>query len=204
MPTPVELTESAIRHGRVKKRRNAIAATLCGVLPALLLTFRSGSLDWKLWLMGLVAGLIWGNAFEYSYHRWLLHRPRSAMAAGHLEHHAQVGSPEEAEYVALIGSPLNVVVLFAINSAFALPIAFLCGLRGMLPGIFLGWMAYVIAAEEIHWRIHIVGSLPAGLQFACAYHMSHHDIPNSRYNVFLPLFDLLLGTTELRKRKVPA
>jgi hypothetical protein len=25
--------------------------------------------------------------------------------------------------------------------------------------------------------------------------MSHHDIPNSRYNVFLPLFDLLFVST---------
>jgi hypothetical protein len=25
--------------------------------------------------------------------------------------------------------------------------------------------------------------------------MSHHDIPNTRYNVFLPVFDFLLGNT---------
>jgi len=33
--------------------------------------------------------------------------------------------------------------------------------------------------------------------------MSHHDTPNSRYNVFLPLFDLLLGNTEIGKSKLP-
>lgn len=25
--------------------------------------------------------------------------------------------------------------------------------------------------------------------------MSHHDVPNSRYNVFLPIFDFLLRNT---------
>jgi hypothetical protein len=31
--------------------------------------------------------------------------------------------------------------------------------------------------------------------------MAHHDIPNTRYNVFLPLFDLLLGNSGVRARK---
>jgi hypothetical protein len=31
--------------------------------------------------------------------------------------------------------------------------------------------------------------------------MCHHDIPNSRYNVFLPLFDLLFGSTGREKAK---
>jgi hypothetical protein len=53
----------------------------------------------------------------------------------------------------------------------------------------------LITAEEIHWRIHLNGWLPRGLRFARAYHMSHHDIPNTRYNVFLPLFDLLFGNS---------
>jgi hypothetical protein len=39
------------------------------------------------------------------------------------------------------------------------------------------------------------GWLPPGLRFARAYHMSHHDIPNRRFNVFLPLFDVLFGSS---------
>jgi len=53
------------------------------------------------------------------------------------------------------------------------------------------------AAEELHWRIHMKGWLPWGLGFARAYHMSHHDTPNTHYNVFLPLFDFLLGNSRL-------
>jgi hypothetical protein len=63
------------------------------------------------------------------------------------------------------------------------------------PGILLGWTVYLIAAEEIHWRIHMEGWLAPGLRFARAYHMSHHDLPNTRYNVFLPFCDFLFGNT---------
>jgi hypothetical protein len=186
-----------------QKKNNATAALLCGVVPAILLSFRF-SASWKQWLLGLIVGLSWGNAFEYVYHRWLLHRPRSPLGAGHQRHHSQIGTPEEAEHVALITSPLNVVVLFAINGALAYPCCVLLGLRGILAGIFLGWTIYLIAAEEIHWRIHRNSWLPPVLRFARPYHLSHHDIPNSRYNVFLPLFDFLFGNTGPGKSKLPA
>ena len=116
MPTRTKLTEIAVRHGRDKKRRNAIAALLCGAVPAVLLSFYSVSAaSWELCLLGFIVGLIWGDAFEYVYHRWLLHRPRSPLGTGHHEHHAQIGTTQEAEHVALISSPLNILLLFVIN-----------------------------------------------------------------------------------------
>jgi uncharacterized membrane protein YraQ (UPF0718 family) len=199
VPTPMELTQIAVRHGCNKKRNNAIAAVLCGALPALAFRLPSSSIPWGVWIadliIGLVVGLIWGNAFEYIYHRWLLHQPGSAHAAEHREHHAQIGTPKQAEHVALITSPLNVVLLFVINGVPAFLLTSLIGLRGILSGVFIGWAVYLIMTEEIHWRIHMNGWLPPGLRFARAYHMSHHARPNSRYNVFLPLFDFLFGNT---------
>lgn len=73
----------------------------------------------------------------------------------------------------------------------------------ILSGVRIGWSVYLIATEEIHWRIHMNGWLPLGLRFARAYHMSHHGIPNSRYNVFLPLFDYLFGSIGPGGSKVP-
>lgn len=105
MPIPIELRQIAVRHGRDKKRKNAVAALLCGAVPALPVTFYSASpASWQLWFLGLIVGLIWGNGFEYVYHRWLLHRPRSPLGTGHHEHHAHIGTPEDAEHVALISS----------------------------------------------------------------------------------------------------
>jgi hypothetical protein len=95
---------------------------------------------------------------------------------------------------------LHIAILFASNGSVVLLIDLLLGL-GIAPGIFIGWSVYLITAEEIHWRIHMDGWLPPGLRFTRAYHMAHHDIPNTRYNVFLPLFDLLLGNSGVRARK---
>ncbi len=203
MPSPIELTRNAVQHGRDKKRNNAIAAILCGAVPAVVLGLRYSSHSWSSWLIGLIVGLIWGNAFEYAYHRWLLHESRSSHAASHREHHVQIGTPEQAEYVALITSPVNIALLFLINGLPAVLIAFLVGLRQLPPGIFVGWAVYVITTEEVHWRIHMDEWLPPGLGFARAYHMSHHDRPNSRYNVFLPIFDCLFGNAGRGKSELP-
>ena len=203
MLTPIELTKIAVRHGCEKKRNNAIAAVLCGALPAIALSLHFSSIAWRAWLIGLIVGLIWGNAFEYLYHRWLLHQSGSPLGAEHRAHHAQIGTPAQAEHVALISSPVNIVLLFVINGVPAFLITSLIGLPGILSGVFIGWAVYLIATEEIHWRIHMNGWLPPGLRFARAYHMSHHARPNSRYNVFLPLFDLLFGNMGQARSKVP-
>ncbi|HWO30147.1 MAG TPA: sterol desaturase family protein [Candidatus Acidoferrum sp.] len=195
MPTASEVREIACEHGRAKKRNNAIVALLSGALPGIVLSFYL-PVSWERWLIGLVIGLVWGNAFEYAYHRWMLHRRRSSFAKGHLEHHGTIGAPEEAEHVTLGRSPFHIALLFASNGVFVIVLDLLLGL-GLMPGIFVGWTVYLIAAEEIHWRIHMEGWLPPGLGFARAYHMSHHDIPNTRYNVFLPLCDFLLGNSRL-------
>ena len=184
-------TESiAFEHGRAKKRNNAIVAVLSGAVPGIILSLYLPT-TWQRWIIGVTIGLIWGNAFEYAYHRWLLHWPQSSFGKGHLEHHMNVGTPEEAEHVNLGRSPLHIIPLFLSNGLLVIALDRFFNLR-ITPGIMMGWTIYLIAAEELHWRIHLHGWLPPGLRFARAYHMSHHDIPSARYNVFLPLFDLLL------------
>ncbi len=189
--TAAEIRELAVAHGRAKKRYNALVALLSGALPGLVLNYYLPS-NWKHWLLGIIVGLLWGNGFEYAYHRWLLHRPRSTFGKGHLEHHMNLGTPEEGEHVSLGRRPYHIALLFASNGIIVVALDLLLHLR-LTPGIFVGWTMYLIAAEEVHWRIHMDGWLPPGLRFARAYHMSHHEIPNTRYNVFLPIFDFLLG-----------
>lgn len=195
MPSSNEVGNLAIQHGLSKKRYNALVALMSGALPGIILSLYQHP-SWERWLIGLTVGILWSNAFEYAYHRWLLHRPRSSFGRGHLEHHMNVGTPEEAEHVSLGRSPLHIALLFASNGIVVVALDLLLGLR-VAPGIFVGWTAYLITAEEIHWRIHMNGWLPPGLRFARAYHMSHHDIPNTRYNVFMPVFDMLLGNSGL-------
>jgi hypothetical protein len=169
MPTSSEVREIASECGRAKKRQNAIVALLSGALPGVVLSSYL-RVSWERWLIGLLIGLIWGNGFEYAYHRWLLHRKNSSFARGHLQHHSTIGAPEEAEHVTLGRSPFHIALLFASNGALVLAVDLLLGLR-LTPGIFVGWTVYLIAAEEVHWRIHMKGWLPWGLGFgACLPH----------------------------------
>ncbi len=91
--TPSEVGRLAYSYGRKKKRNNAVVALLSGAVPGIFLAFYF-PLKWHLWLIGLLIGLVWGNAFEYAYHRWLLHRPHCPLARGHSQHHANLGTPE--------------------------------------------------------------------------------------------------------------
>jgi sterol desaturase/sphingolipid hydroxylase (fatty acid hydroxylase superfamily) len=200
LPIPVDLTQIAIRHGRDKKRNNAIAAVLCGALPAIAVSIHFSPVGWKTILVGVIVGLFWGNAFEYVYHRWLLHESGTSLGAGHRRHHVHIGTPEQAEHVALVSSPLNVVLLFVVNGAPAILITSRIGRWGILSGLFIGWALYLIVTEEIHWRIHLDERLPPGLRSARGYHMSHHARPNCRYNVFLPFFDFFFGNTKPEAR----
>ena len=139
-----------------------------------------------------VVGFVWASLFEYAYHRFLLHLPGTFFARRHLEHHASVGTPTEAEHVNLGSSPIWVAALFAINGL-PVVIADLLFRFGIAPGIFVGFSVYFITVEEIHWRIHIGEWLPPVLGASRAYHLAHHARPDARFNIFLPVWDTLLG-----------
>jgi Fatty acid hydroxylase superfamily len=192
LPTAGQISATAIARGRAIKRANALTAIICGGFPALVLAVFSSIEPWR-WLTGFVIGLLWATLFEYSYHRFLLHLPGTFFARRHLEHHASVGTLTEPEHVNLGSSPIWVVALFAINGLPVL-LAFCLFNSAIAPGIFVGFSVYFIIVEEIHWRIHLEEWLPPGLSAARAYHLAHHDRPDARFNIFLPLWDILLGS----------
>lgn len=192
MPVVADIRAIAIARGRVIKRVNAFTAVLCGALPAVALGVLF-PVTLGRWFVGLVAGLLWANWFEYAYHRFLLHLPGTFFGRRHLGHHASVGTPTEAEHVNFGSSPVWVVALFAINGLPILAAHFLLGL-GIAPGILLAFAVYYIVVEEIHWRIHLGEWLPPGLWGARAYHLEHHMCPKARFNIFLPLCDMLFGS----------
>jgi hypothetical protein len=114
--------EFAFRNGQTKKRNNAIVALLSGGIPAAIL-FIYFPCNWERCLLGLIIGLFWGNGFEYAYHRWLLHRPRSMLAKGHLEHHMNVGTSPCFRIAMICSSlcrvPFTALVLSAQNVTLA-------------------------------------------------------------------------------------
>jgi hypothetical protein len=204
MPRDELARAAALFRGRRLKRNNALTALASGALPGVAIAgfLHPSSLGWAL---SLAIGLLWANAFEYFYHRYLLHMPKSSFGREHLLHHSTLGRPEEPEHVTFGSSPLYLMLLFLVNGALATAI---CSLIrwSLLPGILTGFSLYLILVEEIHWRIHMGEWLPAPLECVREYHMAHHEIPGGRFNVFFPAFDYLFGnihpdieTTEARQ-----
>lgn len=105
-----------------------------------------------------------------------------------------MGTLAEAEHVNLGSSPTWVLAFFAANGL-PVVIADLLFRVGIAPGIFVEFSVYFITVEEIHWRIHLGEWLPPGLRSARAHHLSHHARPDARFNIFLPVWDTLLGST---------
>ncbi len=193
--SPAEkMKASAIARGRAIKRNNALTAILCGGMPAAILAAWFPNEPAR-WLAGFFAGLLWANGFEYAYHRFVLHLPRSFLSRGHMRHHISTGTPVEAEHVNLGGSPLWVALLFVANGVPISIFDLALGL-GVAPGMFVAFAVYLVAVEEIHWRFHLDEWLPLGLRSAREHHIAHHDRADTRFNVFLPLFDWLFGTAK--------
>jgi hypothetical protein len=192
MSTTAEIRDGAVARGRVLKANNALTAMLCGGLPAIALCIFSPP-SWGRWFIGLVLGLLWATWFEYAYHRFLLHLPGTFFAKEHLRHHMSVDTPTEAEHLNLGGSPIWVMGLFAIN-CLPVMVADQVFKLGIAPGILVAFSVYFVTTEEFHWRIHLGEWLPPGFRGARAYHLEHHMRPNARFNIFLPLWDILLGS----------
>ena len=193
MPPVRSTPEAAIARSIRLKRLNSLTAILFGGLPAVILglAFPGGP---ERYLAGFVLGVLWANAFEYFYHRSLLHSTVGTLAQHHLEHHAATGNADEADHVNFGESPVWVALLFVINEVVVVAADLLLGFR-IAPGMLVAFSVYFVLLEEIHWRVHLDGWLPPGLRSAKIYHLRHHGRPNARFNVFLPLFDWVCSTT---------
>jgi len=196
MTATAQTSELRLARSRQVKRNNAITALFCSIVPTLWLA-TIVPLRAAVVLLGFLVGILWANAFEYAFHRWLLHLPRSVLRREHLRHHASVGTAAEAEYVNLGGSPVWIALMFLVNGAPVVAADLVFGL-GIAPSMLLAFAAYMLVEEEVHWRIHL-GRLPRWLDFARKHHLTHHEFPDSRYNIFFPLFDRLLGTSSARQ-----
>ena len=102
-------------------------------------------------------------------------------------------TPTEAEHVNFGSSPIWVFLLFAANGIPAVIVEVMLGVR-IVPGMLVAFAVYFIAVEEIHWRIHLEEWLPPGLGASRVHHLAHHACPNARFNIFLPLWDMVLGS----------
>lgn len=191
MPTVAEIRAAANARGRVVQLTNALTAILFAGLFAVVLAEIFLPTAISLWA-GFFVGLLYANAYEYFFHRFLLHWPGTFLTERHLEHHRTVGAPDEGRYINFLGSPLLVMAVFVVNAMPFLALEWWLQPR-IVSGVLVGFIVYFILSEEIHRRIHLGGWLPSWLESARYHHLQHHDQPDGRFNVFFPLFDRLLG-----------
>jgi Fatty acid hydroxylase len=185
--------------GRRIKRNNLIAATLSGGILV-------GISSWLFpsglgrFLLGFVAGLFYANSFEYCLHRFVLHLGRGVFCQQHMAHHATWKSPEAARYVNFSSNPWGVVALIVLNALPFLALEWVLHL-GISAGIFVSFAIYYMLFEEIHWRSHMGGWLPRFVRSGARHHLLHHVHDDERFNVFLPIWDRLLGLPRARQWK---
>lgn len=192
MPSDDAIRAATKAEGVKVKRNNLLAAALSGAVAAgISLWFFPHSLAGI--LGGFVLGFFYANGFEYCLHRFILHGPRGFFREQHIVHHATLNSPEAARYVNFSRNPWGVVGLFAANILPFLALQWYFH-SGWTAGVFVGFAVYYIAFEEIHWRMHMGGWLPAWLRSAARHHLRHHAREHGDYNVFLPLVDWIVGS----------
>jgi hypothetical protein len=191
MPTASDIDATIFARGLAVKKRNALTAAVFGGLLAALL-IKAFSFKPAGFFVGIPLGLLYANAFEYFFHRFLLHPPGRTLAKYHMLHHSTWGTPDEPLYVNFAKNPLIVVLLFTIHAAPIVALEYVLR-AGFAPGMMVGFVVYFVAYEEIHWRIHFGGWLPGWLESARKHHLMHHAAAEDRFNVFLPLFDWVFG-----------
>src|SRR6266436_1257153 len=173
------------------KRNNLVAALLSG-LTLVVISVEFVAPSRAGFLFGLLVGFVYANGFEYCLHRFLLHCGHGVFSRQHMVHHTTLKSPDAARYVNFSSNPWGVVALFCAN---ALPFLVLERIfkNGWVAGAFVSFALYYIAFEEIHWRTHMGGWLPAWLAPAARHHLRHHAADAAHLHVFLALFAWIVG-----------
>ena len=166
-------------------------------------------------LDGFLAGVIYCSFFEWTLHRYVMHRPvwrfvypfRAHAQVHHQtfradnSYHLQQPADNSTVPMAWWNAPL-LLVLHA-------PVALFAGwLVGRPVAIAIGALsalaAYYATYEYIHWCMHIPRRRTierSGLFFRLnGHHLLHHRYMGKNFNVVFPLADAVLGTLVLRSR----
>jgi len=138
-------------------------------------------------LLGFVAGLIWSNWIEYAYHRWAMHWPSLYQRAAihHTLHHSEPSNPLHITMTFgcwVVAFITNVPLIAVLNHLLHLQI---------LTAVVAALLTYTVVGIQIHLRTHNGRWVPEACR---AHHLLHHIRPQTNFNIFLPIFDWLLGT----------
>lgn len=166
-------------------------------------------------LLSFAGGVVYASFFEWTLHRFLMHRPLLFVTypfqAHAITHHGTFGSGRD--YHMLIEDHRDVVtmawwnapVLFLINVPASLLAAWLIGSWWGVAGFMAAVMLYYGLYEYLHWCMHVPRARPFQssrlFRWIDRHHRLHHLDPTRNLNVVLPIADLVLRT---RLSRAPA
>lgn len=172
-------------------------------------------LIFSLWCLGgFVVGVVFGSFFEWTLHRYVMHRPiwnfRYAFQAHAVVHHQVFKADQtyhlqdEKDKETIPMAWWNGPALIAIGVIpFAL-ISWAVGEWGFALGGFLAFAIYYGTYEYIHWCMHLPKARrvekPRWFRKLNGHHLLHHRYMHKNFNVVFPLADFLLGTLILRAK----
>lgn len=163
-------------------------------------------------VVGLLCAVVYCSFFEWTLHRYLMHRPfgkfRYPYEAHALIHHRVFRADETYHLIDKKDAktiPMawwNGPALVAIGSIPFVLLAWGLGEWGLLIGAAVASAAYYGAYEYMHWCMHLPKKRTverSGIFFRLnGHHLLHHRYMAKNFNVVLPLADLVLGTLLLR------
>jgi hypothetical protein len=164
--------------------------------------------------VGFVAGIGFSSLFEWTLHRYFMHRPtfnfRYPYERHALIHHRIFRADhtyhliKEEDKKTIPMAWWNGPVLVSLGLVPFLVFAFLAHKWGVLCGAAMAFTAYYAAYEYMHWCMHLPRRRHverSGIFFRLnGHHLLHHRYMNRNFNVVLPLADLFLGTLLLRSK----
>ena len=171
--------------------------------------------DSILWFVGaLVGNVIFASFFEWSIHRYVMHRPvgsfRYAFQAHAVVHHQvfkadhtyHLINPKDKETIPMAW--WNGPVLILMGASPTLILSAITGHWIMLAGAATTFVLYYIAYEYIHWCMHLPKARrvekPWLFRRLNGHHLLHHRYMHKNFNVVFPLADFCLGTLMVRSK----
>lgn len=164
--------------------------------------------------VGSVVGAVLGSFFEWTLHRFFMHREtwtwRYPFERHALVHH-RVFRADESYHLTDEKHKRTIPMAWwngpAIVGVCLIPFliaAFLSQKWGLLCGGAIVSTFYFAAYEYLHWCMHLPKRRHverSGIFFRLnGHHLLHHRYMHKNFNVVLPLADLLLGTLLLRSK----
>jgi len=168
---------------------------------------------WWVYAIGFVGVVIYGSFFEWTLHRFVMHRPAPLVRYPYELHtllhhrifradetyHAQ--NQEMLDHVTF--TPRDYLILLLVNLPLFLAIELTTGFPLALSGS-VAVLMYLGTFDALHWAFHV----PKGRFFEKLgayrwlkrHHLIHHRHHDRNLNVVLPIADLVLFTLTTRER----